>query len=317
MSRNLNIAFLMDPLETLDLKGDTTFALAIEAQRRKHHISFFKPEDLIFSNNDVLANICELELSETNNLYEFKYHDTFIKPLSKYDVIMMRQDPPFNMAYISATHILEKLSNSTLIVNNPFEVRNSPEKIFVTNFSHLMPKTLISRNIDAIKEFRKQFKDIIIKPLYGNGGQGIFHILPEDENLNSILEMFFSQNKEPLMIQEYLKDVRNGDKRIILLNGEAVGAINRIPKSGESRSNMHVGGKPEKTELTERDKFICKEISHSLIKKGLYFVGIDIIGDYITEINVTSPTGIREIKNLDSIAIEEMFWDFIEKKLEV
>ena len=176
MNRKLNIAFLMDPLETLDLKGDTTFALALEAQRRKHCISFFKPEDLIFSNNDVLANICELELSSSNNLYEFKYHDTFIKPLSKYDVIMMRQDPPFNMAYISATHILEKLPSSTLVVNNPFEVRNSPEKIFVTNFSHLMPKTLISRNIDAIKEFRKKFKNIIIKPLYGNGGQGVFHI---------------------------------------------------------------------------------------------------------------------------------------------
>jgi len=173
-----------------------------------------------------------------------------------------------------------------------------------------MPKTLISRNIDAIKEFRKQFKDIIIKPLYGNGGQGIFHILPEDENLNSILEMFFSQNKEPLMIQEYLKDVRNGDKRIILLNGEAVGAINRIPKSGESRSNMHVGGKPEKTELTKRDKFICKEISHSLIKKGL-----DIIGDYITEINVTSPTGIREINRLNKTNIEKIFWDKALKKL--
>ncbi len=180
-----------------------------------------------------------------------------------------------------------------------------------------MPKTLISRNIDTIKDFRRQFKDIIIKPLYGNGGQGVFHILPEDENLNSILEMFFSQNKEPLMIQEYLKDVRNGDKRIILLNGEVVGAINRIPKLGESRSNMHVGGKPVKTELTDRDKLICKEISPSLIKKGLYFVGIDIIGNYITEINVTSPTGIREIKNLESIAIEEMFWDFIENKLEV
>ena len=180
-----------------------------------------------------------------------------------------------------------------------------------------MPKTLISRNIEAIKEFRKNFKDIIIKPLYGNGGHGIFHVLPEDENLNSILEMFFCQNKEPLMIQEYLKDVRNGDKRIILLNGKAVGAVNRIPKLGESRSNMHVGGKPKKTELTERDKFICNEISHSLVKRGLYFVGIDIIGDYITEINVTSPTGIREIKNLDSIAIEEMFWDFIEHKLDI
>ena len=316
MSRSLNIAFLMDPLEKLDLKGDTTFALALEAQRRKHNISFFKPEDLMFCNNDVLANICKLELSSNNDLYEFQYHNTFIKPLSKYDVIMMRQDPPFNMAYISATYILEKISSSTLVVNNPFEVRNSPEKIFVTNFSHLMPKTLISRNINAIKEFRKQFKNIIVKPLYGNGGQGIFHIRPEDENLSSILEMFFSQNDEPLMIQEYLKDVRNGDKRVILLNGEAVGAINRIPELGESRSNMHVGGKPEKTDLTERDKFICNEISDSLIKKELYFVGIDIIGDYITEINVTSPTGIREIRNLSSIAIEEMFWDFIENKME-
>ena len=164
---------------------------------------------------------------------------------------------------------------------------------------------------------RESFKNIIIKPLYGNGGQGVFHVLPEDENFNSILEMFFSQNNEPLMIQEYLKDVRDGDKRIILLNGKPVGAINRIPKKGESRSNMHVGGKPEKTILTKRDQFICNEISESLKQKGLYFVGIDIIGDYITEINVTSPTGIREIKNLDSIAIEEMFWDFIENKLEV
>ena len=180
-----------------------------------------------------------------------------------------------------------------------------------------MPKTLISRNINAIREFRKEFKDIIIKPLYGNGGQGIFHVLPEDENFNSILEMYFNQNKEPLIIQKYLGDVRKGDKRIILLNGEAVGAINRIPKLGESRSNMHVGGKPEKTELTERDKFICNEISNSLKKKELYLVGIDIIGEYITEINVTSPTGIREIKSLDSVAIDELFWNFIEDKFEI
>ena len=315
MSRNLNIAFLMDPLEALDLNGDTTFALALEAQRRKHNINFFRPEDLILKNNIVLANICKFELFSSNSSYDFKYLKSFIKPLKEYDVVMMRQDPPFNMAYITATHLLEKLPSTSLIVNNPFEVRNSPEKIFVTNFSHLMPQTLISRNINQIKEFRNEFKDIVIKPLYGNGGQGVFHLRPEDENLNSILEMFFSQSKEPLMIQEYLKDVRNGDKRIILLNGEPVGAINRIPKIGESRSNMHVGGKPEKTELSKRDKFICKEISTSLKEKGLYFVGIDIIGDYITEINVTSPTGIREIKNLDEIAIEEMFWDFIEQKL--
>ena len=315
MSDNLNIAFLMDPLESLDLNGDTTFALALEAQRRKHKISFFKPEDLILKSNNVYANICKLELSSINNKNDFKYHESFIKPLKDYDVIMMRQDPPFDMAYITATHILEKLKKSTLVVNNPAEVRNSPEKIFVTNFSHLMPKTIITRNLKVIENFRNEYNDIIVKPLYGNGGQGIFHVLPNDENFNSILEMFFNQNKEPLMIQEYLKDVRDGDKRIILLNGEPVGAINRIPQKGESRSNMHVGGKPEKTQLTKRDKFICNEISDSLKKKGLYFVGIDIIGDYITEINVTSPTGIREIRALESVVIEEMFWDFIEKKI--
>ena len=315
MSRNLNIAFLMDPLETLDLKGDTTFALALEAQKRKHKISFFEPKDLILKSNNVYADTCKLELFSKNNLSEFKYHQRTISSLKEFDVVMMRQDPPFDMAYITATHILEKLPNSTLVVNNPFEVRNSPEKIFVTNFSHLMPKTIITRNLKVIEDFRNEFNDIIVKPLYGNGGQGVFHILPEDENLNSILEMFFNQSNEPLIIQEYLKDVRNGDKRIILLNGNPVGAINRIPKKGESRSNMHVGGKPERTELTKRDKFICDEISDSLKKKGLYFVGIDLIGDYITEINVTSPTGIREIRALDSIVIEEMFWDFIEEKI--
>ena len=315
MIRNLNVAFLMDPLEKLDLNGDTTFALALEAQKRKHKIHFFKPEDLILKSNEVYANICKFELYSSNNSNRFKYHDSLIKPLKEYDVVLMRQDPPFNMAYITATHILEKIQNSTLVVNNPFEVRNSPEKIFVTNFSHLMPRTIITRNINVIEDFRNEYKDIIIKPLYGNGGNGVFHVLPEDENFNSILEMFFSQNTEPLMIQEYLKNVRDGDKRIILLNGKAVGAINRIPKKGESRSNMHVGGKPQKTELTKRDKFICNEISESLVKKGLYFVGIDVIGDYMTEINVTSPTGIREIKNIDSIVIEEMFWNFIENKI--
>ena len=315
MSDYLNIAFLMDPLEDLDLRGDTTFALALEAQKRKHKISFFKPEDLILKSNEVYANICELELYSMNNRNEFKYHDSFIKPLKDYDVVMMRQDPPFDMAYVTATHILEKLPISTLVINNPSEVRNSPEKIFVTNFSHLMPKTIITRNFNVIENFRNDYNDIIIKPLYGNGGQGIFHVLPDDENFNSILEMFFSKNKEPLMIQEYVKDVREGDKRIILLNGEPVGAINRIPQKGESRSNMHVGGKAEKTQLTKRDKFICSEISGSLKKKGLYFVGIDVIGDYMTEINVTSPTGIREIKDLQSISIEEMFWDFVENKI--
>ena len=306
----------MDPLENLDLKGDTTFALALEAQNRGHTIFFLKPDDLILRSNKVFANICKIELSSINGIDKFKYHKNQVLPLSDYDVVMMRQDPPFDLSYITATHILEKLPKSTLVVNNPFEVRNAPEKIFVTNYPHLMPKTLITRDLQSIKGFREEFKDIIIKPLYGNGGQGVFHVLPSDENFNSILEMFFNQNKEPLIIQEYLKDVRNGDKRIILLDGEIVGAINRIPQQGESRSNMHVGGQAHKTILTKRDKFICKEISQSLKDKELLFVGIDIIGDFITEINVTSPTGIREIRSHDNIYIEKLFWDFIEQKLE-
>ena len=275
------------------------------------------PDDLFLKSNEVLARICKFELSSNSGINNYKYYNKIIEPLSEYDVVMMRQDPPFDLSYITATYILEKLPRKTLVINNPYEVRNAPEKIFVTNFYHLMPKTLISKNINIIKSFREEFKDIIIKPLYGNGGQGVFHVLPEDENFSSIIEMFFKQSNEPLMIQEYLKDVRNGDKRIILLNGDIVGAINRVPQKGESRSNLHVGGKPEKTLLSKRDKFICKEISQSLKDKGLYFVGIDIIGEYITEINVTSPTGIREIRSHDSVIIEEMFWDFIENKLNV
>ena len=317
MRKQLKIAFLMDPLENLDLKGDTTFALALEAQKRNHHISHFKPDDLILKSNKVIANICKIELASEDGIDNYKYGSRNLELLSDYDVVMMRQDPPFDLSYITATHILEKIPKKTLVVNNPYAVRNAPEKIFVTNFSDLMPKTLISKDINIIKSFRDEFKDIIIKPLYGNGGQGVFHVMPGDENLNSILEMFFKQSNEPLMIQEYLPDVRNGDKRIILLNGECVGAINRVPSKGESRSNMHVGGKPQKTILTERDHFICKTISHSLKEKGLIFVGIDIIGGYLTEINVTSPTGIREIKFYNSIVIEEMFWDFIENKLTV
>jgi len=315
MKKILKIAFLMDPLEKLDLKGDTTFALALEAQNRGHEIFFFTPENLILKSNRVFANICKIELSSINNEESYRYLNKEVYPLTDYDVVMMRQDPPFDLSYITATHILEKLPKSTLVVNNPFEVRNAPEKLFVTNFPHLMPKTLITRDIQAIKSFRDDFRDIIIKPLYGNGGQGVFHVPPNDENFNSILEMFFDQNREPLIIQEYLKDVRNGDKRIILLNGEIVGAINRRPQKGESRSNMHVGGQAEKTVLTERDKFICKEISQSLKEKQLFFVGIDIIGDFITEINVTSPTGIREIRSHEAIFIEQIFWNFIEEKL--
>ena len=315
MKKKLKIAIQMDPLEKLDLSGDSTFAIGLEAQKRKYNLFHFTPDHLFYKNKKVFAKTISLTLGIQNGHEHFKYGKSETHELSKFDIILMRQDPPFDMSYITATHLLEKLPKKTIVVNNPFEVRNAPEKIFVTNFPHLMPETLITKDINVIKSFRDEFQDIIIKPLYGNGGQGVFHLKPNDENFYSILEMFFKQSNEPLMIQKYLKDVRNGDKRIILLNGEIVGALNRVPQKGESRSNMHVGGKPERTSITKRDKFICDEISQSLKEKGLYFVGIDIIGDFITEINVTSPTGIREIKINDSINIEKMFWDFIEDKI--
>ena len=315
MKKKLKIAFLMDPLENLDLKGDTSFALALEAQNRNHYISHFTPNDLILKSNSVMANTQQFNLHLNNKIETFDLGIKKLEFLNTYDVIMMRQDPPFDLAYITATHILEKLSPKTLVVNNPYEVRNAPEKIFVTNFTELMPETLISRNIDFIKSFRTEYKDIIIKPLYGNGGAGIFRITSQDENFNSILEMCLKQNNEPLMVQKYLPEVRDGDKRVILIDGEYVGAVNRIPALGDSRSNMHVGGKAHKSFLSKRDEFICKTISKSLKEKGLIFVGIDIIGNYLTEINVTSPTGIREIKEFDNISIENIFWDFIEAKL--
>ena len=305
----------MDPFEKLDLKGDTTFALALEAQARKHEISFFKPDDLFLKSGQVFANICKIELSSQNETHDYKYHNGKISSLNHYDVVLMRQDPPFNMSYITATHILEKLSSSVLVVNNPYEVRNAPEKIFVTQFEQIMPKTMITRDVESIKLFRRKYKDIIIKPLYGNGGEGVFRIKPKDENFNTIIEMFLKQHKEQFMVQEYLADVRKGDKRIILIDGETIGAINRVPAVGDSRSNMHAGGTPKKTKLTENDHLICKTISPFLKEKGLFFVGIDIIGKYITEINVTSPTGIREINKFNKINVEQIFWDKLEKKL--
>jgi len=227
----------------------------------------------------------------------------------------MRQDPPFNMSYITATHILEKIGPNTLVLNNPFHVRNAPEKIFVTEFSQFMPKTLITRDLNEILNFKKKNKNIIIKPLYGNGGEGVFYIKENDSNFNVILENFLNLNEEQFIIQSYIPEVKKGDKRIILIDGEVVGAINRIPAKNENRSNMHVGGKPVKTSLNKNDKLICKTISPHLKTKGLFFVGIDVIGNYLTEINVTSPTGIREINRLNKTSIEKIFWDKVLAKL--
>ena len=313
MIKNLKIAIQMDPLEKLNLKGDTTFILGLEAIKRNSEVYFFTPDDLIYKNDDVFANVKLLHLSLENEKEEFSYGVTKNIKLSKFDVILMRQDPPFNMAYITATHILEKISSKTLIINNPFYVRNSPEKIFVTEFSKFMPETLITRDLNEIFKFKKKNKNVIMKPLYGNGGEGVFLIKENDSNFNVIVENFLKNFDEQIIIQKFIPEVKKGDKRIILIDGKIAGAINRIPAKNENRSNMHVGGKPTKTSLTKNDLLICEKISPYLKSKGLFFVGIDIIGNYITEINVTSPTGIREINRLNKTNIEKKFWDEILK----
>ncbi len=315
MKQKLKIAIQMDPLEKLDLKGDTTFILGHEAIKRGFEVFFYTPSDLIYENNFVYANVKILRLALKNGKEIFSYGKTKVVKLSSFDVILMRQDPPFDMSYITATHILDKISSETLILNNPFHVRNSPEKIFVTEFSKFMPKTLITRASNEIMKFKEKNKNIIIKPLYGNGGEGVFYVKDNDSNFNVILENFLKSNKEQFIIQSYIPEVKNGDKRIILIDGEVVGAINRIPAKNENRSNMHVGGKPIKTSLNKNDKLICETISPHLKSKGLFFVGIDVIGNYLTEINVTSPTGIREINRLNKTKIEKIFWDKVLKKL--
>ena len=315
MRQKLKIALQMDPLERLDLKGDTTFILGLEAINRGFEVYFYSPNDLIYKNNVVYAKAKILDLKLKNGKEIYNYGNVKILKLSSLDIILMRQDPPFNMTYITATHILEKISSKTLILNNPFHVRNAPEKIFVTEFSKFMPETLITREPDEIIKFKKKNKNIIIKPLYGNGGEGVFFIKDNDSNFNVIVENFLSLHEEQFIIQSYIPEVKKGDKRIILIDGEVVGAINRIPARNENRSNMHVGGKPVKTSLNKKDKLICEAISPYLKAKGLFFVGIDVIGNYLTEINVTSPTGIREINRLNKTNIEKIFWDKALKKL--
>ena len=315
MRQKLKIALQMDPLEKLDLKGDSTFILGFEAIKRGFELYFYSPSDLIYKNNNVYAKAKILDLAFENGKETFNYGEIKVLKLSSLDVILMRQDPPFNMSYITSTHILEKIASQTLILNNPFHVRNAPEKIFVTEFSKFMPETLITRETNEIIKFKNKNKNIIIKPLYGNGGEGIFYIKNNDSNFNVIIENFLNSNEEQFIIQSYIPEVKKGDKRIILIDGEVVGAINRIPAKNENRSNMHVGGKPIKTSLNKHDKLICETISPHLKAKGLFFVGIDVIGNYLTEINVTSPTGIREINRLNKTSIEKIFWDKTLKKL--
>jgi glutathione synthase len=310
----LIVAIQMDPIEKIDIGGDSTFALALEAQARGHSLLYYGPRDLTFRDGVVVARTRPLSVRPVKGDH-FTLGEASVSDLSKMQIVLMRQDPPFDMAYITATHILERLAPNTLVVNDPFHVRNAPEKLFVTLFKDLMPPTLITTDREEIRNFRAQHGDIILKPLYGNGGAGVFRVKPDDENLGALLEMFTQFYREPVIVQRYVPEVRKGDKRIILVDGELAGAINRVPAEGEARSNMHVGGRPEATELTAREKAICAALGPELKKRGLIFTGIDVIGDYLTEINVTSPTGIQEVRRFGGADIAKLIWDAIEKRL--
>ena len=310
---SLAVAIQMDPIESIDIDADSTFMLAMEAQARRHMLFHYLPEALVFRQNRLYARARPLEVRREKGNH-FTLGASELLDLETLDVILMRQDPPFDMSYITATHLLEHVHPQTLVVNDPAEVRNAPEKLFVTHFSELMPPTLITCSRDDILAFRQDYKDIIVKPLFGNGGAGVFHITPEDENLNSLLELFTEFYREPIIVQQYMAAVREGDKRIILVDGKPVGGVLRVPPPGEARANMHVGAEPQKTELTSREREICDSIGPILSEKGLIFVGIDVIGGYVTEINVTSPTGIQEINRFDDVSIEAEVWDAIEQR---
>ena len=307
----LKVAILMNHISSVDINGDSTFLIALEAQRRKHKLYHFEPENLYVKNCLAHATVQKLTVSKNENKH-FHLEPKKDVELSNFDIILMRQDPPFDMAYITATHILELIKSNTLVINNPSEVRNAPEKLFILKYPELLPPTIISQDIRLIKEFREKHRDIIIKPLYGNGGRGVFHISELDENLNSLIEMFTSSLSQPLMIQRYIPEVRQGDKRIILIDGKPKGATNRIPMLGEARSNMHGGGQAEKAVITDRDYEICATIGPELQKRGLLFVGIDVIKNYLTEINVTSPTGLHEVNRFNKTRLESDIWNCIE-----
>ncbi|MCZ6839333.1 MAG: glutathione synthase [Alphaproteobacteria bacterium] len=310
---SLAVAIQMDPIEAVDIDADSTFVLALEARRRGHTLFHYQPNDLIFLDGRLLARCRPLEVRRRRGDY-FTLGAPEMLDLAELDIVLMRQDPPFDMAYITATHLLENIHPATLVVNDPAHVRNAPEKLFVTQFEGVMPPTLITTDRAEIMAFRERHRDIIVKPLFGNGGAGVFHVAPGDENLNALLEMFTSLYREPIIAQAYLPAVRQGDKRIILVDGVAAGAINRIPAPGEARANLHVGAKAVKAELSPRDREICEAIGPTLSERGFIFVGIDVIGDYMTEINVTSPTGIQEIDRFDGVSIESDIWDAIEKR---
>ena len=306
----MKIAVQMDHVSKLNIKGDTTLALCLEAQKRKFKLYQYLPDNLTFIDGRLKVVVEELKLFDDCEDF-FELGKPFTDDLNSFDTVLMRQEPPFDMHYITYTHLLDHLDKKVRVINNPVSVRNAPEKLLVTHFADLMPKTIISKNFDEIKEFVSKLNKVVLKPLYGKGGEGIILLESNDKIFDKKLENFLLGEHEPIMAQEYLPIVKKGDKRIILINGEPDGCLNRIPAEGEFRSNLGVGGLPELSELSSRDIEICQRISKTLIDYDLYFVGIDVIGDFLTEINVTCPTGVRQIKELGGPDIAKLFWDNI------
>jgi len=309
----MKIAFQMDPIGPINIEADSTFRIALEAQARGHELFYYTPDRLAYQEGRITARGWPLRVQRVAGAH-YSLGDEQEVDLASFDVVWLRQDPPFDMFYITTTHLLDRLAPGTLVVNNPFWVRNYPEKLLVLDFPDLTPPTTIARDLQTIRAFKEKHGDVILKPLYGNGGAGVFRLTPDDRNLSSLHEMFAGFSREPLIVQKFLPAVSQGDKRVILVDGAPVGAINRVPQAGETRSNMHVGGRPEKVALTPRDLEICARIGPLLREKGQVFVGIDVIGDYLTEINVTSPTGIQELERFDGTNTAEIIWQAIEAK---
>lgn len=309
----MKIAFQMDPIGPINIEADSTFRIALEAQARGHELFYYTPDKLAYQEGRITARGWPLRVQRVAGAH-YTLGDEQEVDLASFDVVWLRQDPPFDMFYITTTHLLDRLAPTTLVVNNPFWVRNYPEKLLVLDFPDLTPPTTIARDLQTIRAFKEKHGDVILKPLYGNGGAGVFRLTPEDRNLSSLHEMFTGFSREPLIVQKFLPAVSKGDKRVILVDGAPVGAINRVPQAGETRSNMHVGGRPEKVALTPRDLEICARIGPLLREKGQIFVGIDVIGEYLTEINVTSPTGIQELERFDGTNTAEIIWHAIEAK---
>jgi glutathione synthase len=309
----LNVAVQMDPIDRINIRGDSTFALLLEAQARGHRLSYYTPDRLALLGNQAFATVQPLSVRDKPGDH-FTLGEGQRIQLTDFDVILLRQDPPFDLAYITTTHLLERVHPGTLVVNDPAHVRNAPEKMFVNMFTDLMPPTLITRDLAEIKSFRAEHNDIVMKPLYGHGGGAVFRLTKDDLNFGSLYDMFAATFREPWVVQKFLPEVKDGDKRIILVDGEFAGAVNRVPAADDLRSNMVRGGSPKETELSPREREICRRLGPALRERGLLLVGIDVIGGQLTEINVTSPTGIRAIKNLGGPDIAAAVWDKIERQ---